>query len=155
MTKGTGVSTEPELRAPNKVYYPITLHLAPTCPQPSIDPNSASPSSSNQHASTPSIAPTKDKEQEQPPPPNMVDIKTEETIEVAQLKRKKRERERAKKEKGERKRSFSIAPPRTKRQLNSHFLIKLKCHWRLLFLFIIPCFSNINEKEFTIYLVLL
>ena len=35
------ISTESELRAPNKVYYPLALHLAPSPSQPSIDPGQA------------------------------------------------------------------------------------------------------------------
>ena len=36
-----GVSTESELRAPDKVHYPSALHLAPNPFPPSTDPNSA------------------------------------------------------------------------------------------------------------------
>ena len=42
-----GVSTESELRAPDKVYYPPALRLAPTSPQPPVDPSPTPPSSSN------------------------------------------------------------------------------------------------------------
>ena len=41
-----GVSTESELRAPDKVHYPSALRLAITFPQPPADPNSAPLSSS-------------------------------------------------------------------------------------------------------------
>ena len=56
------VSTKSELRAPDRIYYPPALCLAPTPLQPLADPSSAPPSSLNQPASTPSTAPTKDKE---------------------------------------------------------------------------------------------
>lgn len=65
------------------MYTTPALHLAPTPPQPLADPSSASPSSSDQPAFTPSTAPTKNKELEQPLPANMVDLETEETVEVA------------------------------------------------------------------------
>ena len=41
------VNIESELRAPNKVYYPPTLRLAPTPLQPSTDPSLAPPTSSD------------------------------------------------------------------------------------------------------------
>ena len=34
-----GVDTESELRVPDKLYYPSALHLAPTSPQPPVDPS--------------------------------------------------------------------------------------------------------------------
>ena len=91
-----GVSTESELRAPDKVYYPSTLRLAPTSQQHPADPTSAPPVSFDQPASVPSYTPAKGKEQEKelPPPIEELDMETEEeVVEVSQLKRKKKERE--------------------------------------------------------------
>ena len=97
----TGVSIKSELRAPDKVYYPPALCLAPTLPQPPSNPSSAPPSSSNQPAPTPFAAFTKDKEQEQAFPADVVDVEAEKITEAAQLKRKKKEKEPEKKgEKG-------------------------------------------------------
>ena len=59
-----GVSTESELQAPNKVYYPFALRLAPTIPQPPVDPSSAPPSSSAQPDPIPSPISTKGKKEE-------------------------------------------------------------------------------------------
>ena len=78
-----GVSTESELWAPDKVYYPLALHLAPTPPQPLVDPIPIPISSLEQPAFTPSDAPNKDKEPKEPPPVDVVDVGTEETTEVA------------------------------------------------------------------------
>lgn len=77
-----GVSTESEIRAPNKVYYPPALHLAPTPPQPPADPSSGPVSSSDQLASTPSVTPAKGKEKEKelPPPAEVLDVETEELV---------------------------------------------------------------------------
>ena len=36
-----GVDTKSELHAPDKVYYPPALRLAPTLPQPLVDPSPA------------------------------------------------------------------------------------------------------------------
>ncbi|KAK9998041.1 hypothetical protein SO802_017644 [Lithocarpus litseifolius] len=60
------IGIESELRAPDKVYYPPTLHLAPTSPQPLADSNFAPPSSIDQPAFALSIAPITNQEQEQP-----------------------------------------------------------------------------------------
>ena len=57
-----GVSTESELRAPDKFYYPPTLRLTPTSQQPPADPTSTPPVSSDQPASDPPSTPTKGKE---------------------------------------------------------------------------------------------
>ena len=92
-----GVSDESELRAPNMVYYPLALRLAPNPSQPSSDPNFAPTSSSTQLASTPPSALTKEKEKEQPPPTEVVEVETDEAIKVAPLKRKKKEKEQEKK----------------------------------------------------------
>ena len=91
-----GVSTESELQAPNKVYYPFALRLAPTIPQPPVDPSSAPPSSSAQPNPVPSPISTKGKKKkkELPPPVNVLDVETKkEVAEVGQLKRKKKEKE--------------------------------------------------------------
>lgn len=65
------------------MYTTPVLHLVPTPSQPLADPSTAPPSSLDQPAFTPSTAPTKNKELEQPLLANMVDLETEETIEVA------------------------------------------------------------------------
>ena len=39
-----GVSAESELRAPDKVYYPLALCFAPSFPQPPVNPNPTSTS---------------------------------------------------------------------------------------------------------------
>ena len=91
-----GVSTESELQAPNKVYYPFALRLAPTIPQPPVDPSSAPPSSSAQPDPVPSPISTKGKKKkkELPTPVNVLDVETKkEVAEVGQLKRKKKEKE--------------------------------------------------------------
>ena len=65
-----GVSTKSELRTPDKVYYPPTLRLAPTLPQPPTDPSSTPPSSSAQldHVPSPTWAKGKEKKKKLPPP---------------------------------------------------------------------------------------
>lgn len=92
-----GVSTKLELKALDKVYYPPTLRLAPSPPQPIADPSSAPTSSLNQLASTSSATLAKGKEKEQPPLTTVVDVETEEITEVTQLKNKKKENEQEKK----------------------------------------------------------
>ena len=57
-----GVDIELELRAPNKVYYPPDLYLAPTPPQPLVDPSSALYSSLAQPNNTPSSTSAKGKD---------------------------------------------------------------------------------------------
>ena len=84
-----GVNTESKLRAPNRVYYPPALCLAPSLSQPSVDPSSAPTSSSAQPATTPFATPAKEKVKEHPAPVNVVEVETEEVAEVAQMKRKK------------------------------------------------------------------
>ena len=91
------VSDDSKLRAPDRVYYPPALCLAPNFSQPSSDPSSAPTFSLTQLVSTPPVAPTIDKEKEQPPPIEMVEVETEEATEVAPLKRKKKEKEQEKK----------------------------------------------------------
>lgn len=49
-----GVNTESELWAPDKVYYPLALPLAPTPPQPPAEVSSAPLSSSAQTGDAPS-----------------------------------------------------------------------------------------------------
>ena len=93
-----GVSIESELQAPNKVYYPFALRLAPTIPQPPVDPSSAPPSSSAQPDPDPIPSPIstkgKKKKKELPPPVNVLDMETKkEVAEAGQLKRKKKEKE--------------------------------------------------------------
>ena len=92
------VSTEAELRAPDKVYYPSALRLAPTPSQPLADPNPVPPSSSDQPALTPSDALNKDNEPEQPAPADVVDMETKEVTEVAQLKGRIRRKSRRRRE---------------------------------------------------------
>ena len=96
----TGVDTESELWAPDKVYYPPALCLAPTLPQPLVDPSSAPLSSSAQPSDAPSStsAKGKDKKKELPPPVDVPDVEAEEeAVEVGQLKRQKKEKESKKK----------------------------------------------------------
>ena len=64
-----GVNIELELRALDKVYYPPTLCLVPTLPQPPIDPTFAPPSSLAQpnHVPSPTLAKGKEKKKELPP----------------------------------------------------------------------------------------
>ena len=69
-----GVSIELELRTLDKVYYPATLHLDPSPPQPTANPSSAPTSSSTQLASTPSATLAKDKEKEHPTLAIVVDM---------------------------------------------------------------------------------
>ena len=77
-----GVNTESELRGPDKVYYPFTLRLAPTLPQPPADPSSAPPSSSVQPdlVPSPTSAKGKKKKKELPPPANVLDVETEKEV---------------------------------------------------------------------------
>lgn len=56
------VSTDSKLRAPNRIYLPPALRLAPTPSQLPIDPNSAHPSSLDQPTATASATLTKYKE---------------------------------------------------------------------------------------------
>lgn len=56
------VSEDSKLRAPDRIYYPSALCLAPSLPQLPIDPNVSPPSSSDQPAATPSVSPFKGKE---------------------------------------------------------------------------------------------
>ena len=88
-----GVNTESELKALEKVYYPLTLLLAPNPLQPSADPSSAFTSSLAQPVSTSFATPAKDKEKKHPTLANVVDMETKEVTKVAQLKRKKKEKE--------------------------------------------------------------
>ena len=89
-----GISIESELSAPDKVYYPPALHLAPNPIQLAIDPIFVSTSAQ------PTIAlaatPMVEKEQDQPPPLSVVDVDSEEATKVGQLKRKKKEKEKEK-----------------------------------------------------------
>ena len=68
------ISTASELRAPNKVYYPLALRLALSPSQPSTDLGQAPTSFSTQPTTTPFATPTKDKEKEQPTPTNVVEV---------------------------------------------------------------------------------
>ena len=95
-----GVCTELELRAPDKVYYPPALRLAPTLLQPPTDPSPALPSSLDQPDTTPSPTSAKGKEKtkELPPPTEVLDVETEEEVAKAmQLKWKKKDKEQEKK----------------------------------------------------------
>jgi len=78
-----GVSTESEFRAPNRVYYPPALCLAPSLSQPSVDPSSAPTSSLAQPATTLFATPAKEKVKEHPAPVNVMEVETEEAAEVA------------------------------------------------------------------------
>ena len=89
-----GISIESELRAPDKVYYPPALHLAPNPTQLAVDPIfvSASAQPTIALAATPMV----EKEQDQPPLLSVVDVDSEEATKVGQLKRKKKEKEKEK-----------------------------------------------------------
>ena len=82
-----GVSTELELRALDKVYYPPALRLAPRLTQPSADPSSTTVSA--QSTTTLAATPVVEKEQDQVPPVYVVDVDSKEATEVRQLKKKK------------------------------------------------------------------
>ena len=95
-----GVSNESELRAPDKVYYPPALRLAPTLPQPLEDPKFAPLAISTQPGDAPSSTSSKGKEKkkELPTPVDVTDMDAEkEAVEVEQLKRKKEGKELEKK----------------------------------------------------------
>lgn len=94
------VSTESEVRASDKVYYPPALRLAPPSQQPPVDPSFAPLVSLDQPTSVPFSTPTKGKDREKtlPPPTKAPDMDIEEEVtKVSQLKRKKREREQERK----------------------------------------------------------
>ena len=80
----TKVSTELEVRAPNKVYYPPVLHLDPSPTQPEANPSSAS--TSVQLTTTPTATPAIEKGQDQPPLADVVEVESEKVAEVGQLK---------------------------------------------------------------------
>jgi len=85
-----GVDTESEVWPPDKVYYPPALCLAPTLPQPLVDPSSTPLSSSAYPSDTPSstLAKGKDKKKKLPPLVDVPDVEAEEeAVEVGQLKR--------------------------------------------------------------------
>ena len=95
-----GVSTESELWAFDKVYYPPTLRLVPNLPQPPTDPSFAPPSSLAQpnHVPSPTLVKGKEKKKELPLPANVQVVEVEEeVVKVVQLKRKKKEKEQEKK----------------------------------------------------------
>ena len=74
------VSTKSELRAPNRVYYPPALRLAPSLPKSLADPSFASVSV--QPTITPTTIPATEKGQDQSPPVAIVDVESEEVAEV-------------------------------------------------------------------------
>ena len=82
------------------MYYPPALPLAPTPPQPPVDPSSAPYSSSAQPSDAPSStsAKGKDKKMELPPSLDVPDVEAEEeAVEGEQLKRMKKDKELEKK----------------------------------------------------------
>ena len=90
-----GFDTESELRAPDKVYHPPALRLAPILPQPPMDPSPTLPSSSKKKDLVPSPTSSKGKEKtKELPPPNVV-LNVE--AEGVPLKRKKKDKEQVKK----------------------------------------------------------
>ena len=101
-----GFDTESELRAPDKVYHPPALRLAPILLQPPMDPSPTLPSSSKKKDLVPSPTSSKGKEKtKELPPPNVV-LNVEAKEEVAEgvpLKRKKKDKEQEKKEAKEQK----------------------------------------------------
>ena len=95
-----GVDTKSELRAPDKVYYPLALRLAPTPSLPPADTSSAPQSSSAQLSDDPSstLAKCKEKKKELPPSMDAPNVMAEEDMpEGVPLKRKKKEKEQEKK----------------------------------------------------------
>ena len=74
-----GVNTESEFRAPGKVYYLPALHLAPTLPQPPIDPSFTPLSSPTQpnHDSSPTSTKGKEKKKGLPPLANVQVVEAE------------------------------------------------------------------------------
>ena len=77
------------LHRPNRVYYPFTLHIAPSSALPALDANFASstPKSMVTLTSEPST------EKEKQVPVLVVELKSEEVKEVEQLKKKSKEKE--------------------------------------------------------------
>ena len=98
-----GVSTKSELRAPDRVYYPLALCLAPSLSQPLVDLGSAPASGLVQPATTLATTPIIEKGKEQLPSVAVVDVETDEAAVVGQLKRKKKEKEKEKEERKEKK----------------------------------------------------
>ena len=72
--------------------------LGPHPFQPSDDPSFAPASTSVQPATTPSATLATEKRQEHPPLVAIMDVETDEAVEVGQLKRKKKEKEKEKEE---------------------------------------------------------
>ena len=91
-----GVDPNSELRAPDRVYYPLALRLAPTVSQLPTDPNSVTPSSAESKDPAPSPTSSKGKELTKgtPPPEAVVDVEAEEGVpEGIPLKKKKEKKE--------------------------------------------------------------
>lgn len=94
-----GVSTKLELRAPDRVYYPPTLRLAPNPPQPSnvLGLASAPTSTSVQPTTILAAKPTTETKQDQPPPTIVVDVESKDVVEEEEEGEGKRARKRERK----------------------------------------------------------
>ena len=77
------------LHRPNRVYYPSTLHIAPSSALPALDANFAS--STPKSMVTLTSEPSTEKEKQVPVP--VVELKSKEVKEVEQLKKKSKEKE--------------------------------------------------------------
>lgn len=86
-----GVSADSELRAIDKVYYPLALRIAPSRTQPQVDLSSVFALA--QSTTTSAGTPAAEKEQDQPTPILVVEMESKEVAEVGKLKRKKKEKE--------------------------------------------------------------
>ena len=83
-----GVDANAELRRSDKVFYPLTLHLALS----STHPNSSSASSAPKSTTVPTSTPSTRKEKEQQLSSPVVELESKDIVEVEQLKRKKKEK---------------------------------------------------------------
>ena len=87
----TGVEVNFDLRGVDKVYYPPALRLTPSiAPSP---PNLSSTSSVPKSTTTSTTKPTFGKDKEQPTSTPIVELESEEVVEVEQLKKKNKDKE--------------------------------------------------------------
>ena len=95
----TGVDLESELHAPDRVYYPSALPLAPTLPQLPMNPSPAFPSSAEQKDLVPSPTSSKGKETTKEPPPSdaVVDVEAEKEVPEGEPLKKKEKKKQEKK----------------------------------------------------------
>ena len=83
-----GVDANAELRRFDKVFYPPTLRLALS----STHPNSSSASSAPKSTTVPTSTPSTRKEKEHQLSSPVIELESEDIVEVEQLKRKKKEK---------------------------------------------------------------